>query len=81
MRYAIWSIEHNAWWRPGSMGYTDHLSEAGHYGYVEAVRIVDRANLVAFHECMIPLSALAATPRLDATATTGGKATTEQGAR
>lgn len=43
-KYLIWSNEHNAWWRPGRCGYTDHRSLAGRYTLEEAIEIVDRAN-------------------------------------
>lgn len=55
--YVIWSIEHQAWWRPYSWGYCDTLGDAGRYTRLEAERIVGRANLVAVHECMIPVTA------------------------
>ena len=42
MFFYIWSFEHNAWWRPYSAGYTDHLDEAGHYTSEEAGEIVTR---------------------------------------
>lgn len=42
--YVILSFEHDAWWRPGGMGYTPHLVEAGHYSKAESARIVADAN-------------------------------------
>lgn len=42
--YAIWSFEHDAWWRPGRMGYTPQFAEAGHYTQADAERIVTEAN-------------------------------------
>lgn len=62
--YVIWSIEHMAWWRPASMGYTTSLHEAGRYTKAEGEDILSRANLVAFHECLIPVSAIGAAPEL-----------------
>jgi hypothetical protein len=56
--FLIWSLEHDAWLRPGEMGYTKALCEAGRYGYVRATQIVLRANLVHCHECMIPVEAV-----------------------
>jgi hypothetical protein len=56
--FLIWSIEHTAWWRPGKMGYTPHLEEAGRYGAADADAIVRRANIVKFHECAIPVEAV-----------------------
>lgn len=56
-QFVIWSIEHHAWWRPWAMGYCETLAEAGRYSRQEAAQIVERANTVEFHECMIPLSA------------------------
>ena len=57
-RFVIWSIEHNAWWRPGWLGYTEVLAEAGRYGEVEADEILKRANHVAVNECRIPVEAV-----------------------
>jgi hypothetical protein len=56
--FVIWSIEHGAWWRPGEVGYCDTLAEAGLYTEAEAARIVARANIVHFHECIIPVAAV-----------------------
>lgn len=63
-QYVIWSIEHAAWWRANWQGYTPSLHEAGRYGLVEGEGILRRANLVAFHECLIPVSALGAASEL-----------------
>lgn len=56
--YVIWSMEHQAWWRPGRMGYSETLDGAGIYSYDAAQRIVTQANLVECHEAMIPVAAL-----------------------
>jgi hypothetical protein len=56
--FLIWSIEHDAWWAPHRIGYTRELAEAGHYSEQEAREIVSRANIVAFHECAIPVACL-----------------------
>jgi hypothetical protein len=53
--FLLWSIEHDQWWGPGERGYTRELREAGRYPAERAQQIVARANLVKFHECMIPL--------------------------
>lgn len=53
--FVIWSIEHDAWWRPGKCGYTCKLEEAGRYAREEAAAIVEGANIVSFNECMIPI--------------------------
>ena len=37
--YLIWSNEHQLWWRPGSMGYTSSVDEAGRYERQEALDI------------------------------------------
>ena len=55
--FVIWSIEHTAWWRPGEMGYTHALREAGRYTRKDAERIVRKANIVKVNECMIPAPA------------------------
>ena len=58
MNYVIWSIEHDAWWRPAKWGYTTVLAEAGVYSEAEARQIVQRANIRSFNECMIPVAVL-----------------------
>jgi len=65
----IWSLEHQRWWRPGEMGYCDTLAEAGRYPRARAELIVSRANIVEFHECAIPVTALLSTA-LSVTAST-----------
>jgi len=57
-QYVIWSIEHTAWWAPRAMGYAPTLAGAGVYSRGEAETIVARANIRAFHECMIPVDAV-----------------------
>lgn len=42
--YLIWSNEHNAWWRGGSRGYTNHIGAAGRYAREEAIAICKSAN-------------------------------------
>lgn len=42
--WLIWSMEHKAWWSPGSLGYTKRRGEAGRYTYAEACEIVRNAN-------------------------------------
>jgi hypothetical protein len=56
----IWSIEHDAWWRPGWAGYTPVLAEAGRYDQAGADEILARANFVKVNECAIPLTYLGA---------------------
>jgi hypothetical protein len=41
--YLIWSHEHAAWWRPGSVGYTEQLAEAGRYSRDDALTICRKA--------------------------------------
>jgi hypothetical protein len=57
VKYVIWSAEHQAWWRPGRMGYAPAIDGAGHYAEDEAKQIVTRANIVHFHEVAIPVDA------------------------
>jgi len=45
MKVMIFSLEHDAWWRPDSYGYTKNQAEAGLYSKEEAVRIVEGANI------------------------------------
>lgn len=54
--FLIWSIEHDAWWAPGEHGYTREIAAAGIYPRARAAEIVHNANIVRFHECMIPLA-------------------------
>lgn len=44
MKVMIFSLEHDAWWRPNSHGYSREQSEAGLYDEEEAVAIVRQAN-------------------------------------
>lgn len=37
--FLIWSIEHNAWWRPDECGYTKRNDQAGVYSQEDAERI------------------------------------------
>jgi hypothetical protein len=39
--FFIWSYEHQAWWRPGSRGYTEDWKQAGRYPREHAQSIVD----------------------------------------
>lgn len=56
--YVIWSMEHDAWWAPGQIGYSDTIEGAGIYSRDDAAFIVRRANIVKCHEAMIPVAAL-----------------------
>ena len=42
--WLIWSVEHSAFWAPNAMGYTRDPFAAGHYSYLEAKEICERAN-------------------------------------
>jgi hypothetical protein len=44
-KYLVWSNEHTGWWRPDRMGYTQHLSEAGHFTRQAAMSICIGAML------------------------------------
>lgn len=55
-QFLIWSIEHDAWWRPDWGGYTRVLAEAGRYDEAEAERVLDRANTVGVNECRVPVA-------------------------
>lgn len=55
----IWSNEHNAWWAPGSRGYTVERSKAGLYRLAEAEAVVANANAYLAddavpHEAIVP---------------------------
>ena len=53
--WLIWSIEHNAWWMPNSMGYTSDRSKAGRYTFQDALAIVKDANINGeLNEAMVP---------------------------
>ena len=38
-RFRIWSNEHEAWWRPHFLGYTEDKEKAGIYTYAEIKKI------------------------------------------
>jgi hypothetical protein len=61
-QFVIWSVEHQAWWRPGRRGYTVSLAHAGRYEFEDAHDIVWNANRYlkggTCHECMIPETAI-----------------------
>lgn len=40
----IWSIEHNAYWKPNRCGYTKKIEEAGDYPLTEALSICANAG-------------------------------------
>jgi hypothetical protein len=54
--YFIWSVEHNAWWRPNHNGYCASWSQAGRYSKDEAFRISARANWSSLNEVPVPIS-------------------------
>jgi hypothetical protein len=43
--WLIWSIEHNAWWKPNQNGYTQEKTGAGRYTFEQACKIVRIANI------------------------------------
>lgn len=43
--WLIWSIEHEAWWKPNENGYTPERISAGRYTFEDACRIVKNANI------------------------------------
>ncbi len=42
--WLIWSIEHDAWWKPCERGYTKDRGEAGRYTFAVACSIMEQAN-------------------------------------
>ena len=42
--WVVWGEEHGGRWRPGSMGYTPYLREAGRYSEEQAKLIEAKAN-------------------------------------
>lgn len=42
--FCIWSIEHEAWWRHGAMGYSKDLKDAGIYNLDDTKQILKDAN-------------------------------------
>jgi hypothetical protein len=62
--YFVWSMEHDAWWRPNHCGYTNSLFDAGLYTKAQADEIVAGSrgrNERAVHasECAAQLKAAA----------------------
>ena len=45
MMYRIWSIQHQAWWKPSRSGYCAYIKSAGLYTLEEAIEIVLDANI------------------------------------
>jgi hypothetical protein len=43
--WLIWSIEHQAWWKPLEKGYTHERERAGRYTFENACKIVKSANI------------------------------------
>lgn len=55
MRFLIWSLEHEAFWNPGRMGYTRNINNAGRYQEGEAREICEMANRGGYEEeIMLP---------------------------
>ena len=53
--WLIWSVEHQGFWKSGSLGYTKYADEAGAYSYSDAVGVCKTANAGgAMEECMVP---------------------------
>jgi hypothetical protein len=44
MDWLIWSIEHNAWWKPDARWYTTHRDQAGRHDTKLALKYVWEAN-------------------------------------
>lgn len=63
--WLIWSNQHNAYWGPGSCGYTRDVDKAGRYSTANAARICESANAYRGnklpHEIMVPSPELTAT--------------------
>lgn len=60
MKYRIWSIEHQGWWKLGEMGYTQDRLLAGIYEEKRVHEIVLRANRYLKptdipHEALVPV--------------------------
>lgn len=55
MRYLIWSLEKQAWWKPNRTGYTKRYEEAGIYNNENADHILEHANHAKIEEVAIPL--------------------------
>lgn len=58
--YLIWSIDHQAWWRPAETGYSESLAGAGAYRPEDAERILATANRVAVKEIAVPVGSAGA---------------------
>ena len=57
--FLIWSIEHDAWWRPHRVGYTRDLAAAGIYTDRASAEIIASANVVTVNECRIAIDCFA----------------------
>lgn len=56
--WLVWSLEHQAWWKPARRGYTALRSEAGRYTFTEAEEIVRMANRYHLEENAPPFEAM-----------------------
>jgi hypothetical protein len=52
--WAIWSEEHQAWWRPDSCGYSQSIRNAGRYTEEEAQKIALSANRLGMRFNEVP---------------------------
>ena len=59
MKYRIWSIEHNAWWKENEQGYTKDKKSAGIYDLLASIGICIEANQYVSgnipNEAMVPV--------------------------
>lgn len=58
-QYLIWNHERGMWWKPSACGYTDDITQAGKYGFYEALEIIEDAHhgRIWPQETLLPLSA------------------------
>lgn len=56
MKYLVWSIEHNAWWRQNGAGYTKNRIEAGRFTLKEALEHVRSGDYIGHEpeEAIVP---------------------------
>lgn len=58
MKYLIWSMERDMWWKFSEYGYTPNIAQAGHFDEARAIEICENANTTFLFEVMVPVTSM-----------------------